>query len=207
MISQAVSPFAAPKAPTNGRVGQTSDDQIDCLADLGHALGDHGGRLWCVRNGYALPTRDGLREINSRLAESTEALREELRSTVRIGTHWDTQVTLDGATHNVSQAYCSDLPVAYGEWRTQDWEPFARLILESAYEATMCAAVVNAARTGCTTVFLTLLGGGAFGNPTSWIVDALERALCRATDSGLTVYIVSHRKPNPSVRELVAKLA
>ncbi len=41
----------------------------------------------------------------------------------------------------------------------------------------MCAAILNLQNTGVKRVFLTLLGGGAFGNNEKWILQALERAL------------------------------
>ncbi len=99
----------------------------------------------------------------------SEAALDALRQTLRIGIQWDTQVTLPGCAHRVTQAYCSALPVAYSSHPHALWEPFARLVLEAAYEATLCAAQLNAARTGNRTVFLTLLGGGAFGNQSEWI--------------------------------------
>jgi hypothetical protein len=49
--------------------------------------------------------------------------------------------------------------------------------LEAAYEATLWAAVLNAQRGAPNIVFLTLLGRGAFGNPSSWIYAAMRRAL------------------------------
>ena len=86
---------------------------------------------------------------------------------LRIGLQWHTQVTLDGCTHTVSQAYCSALPVT-GSLRSGPpphlWEEFARLILEATYEATLCAALLNSSKTGSNKVFLTLVGGGVFGN-------------------------------------------
>lgn len=42
-------------APVDGGVGQTSERQLDMRADLGRALGNAGGQLWQMRNGYALP--------------------------------------------------------------------------------------------------------------------------------------------------------
>src|SRR3954468_13074580 len=71
-------------------------------------------------------------------------------------------------THNrprVSQAFCSALPVAYSQVPSPHWELFGSLVLEAAYEATLWAAVINAQRGVSNVVFLTLLGGGAFGNP------------------------------------------
>ena len=61
-------------APVNGRIGQSSGNQIDCLADIGEALGNTGQRLWEMKNGYALATREGLVEISERLAASSEEI-------------------------------------------------------------------------------------------------------------------------------------
>ncbi|MFM8743437.1 MAG: hypothetical protein ACKODM_08965, partial [Cytophagales bacterium] len=39
---------------------------------------------------------------------------------------------------------------------------------------------------------LTLLGGGAFGNEQSWIIEAIHRALSLYPDYGLEIAIVSY---------------
>jgi hypothetical protein len=62
-----------------------------------------------------------------------------------------------------------------------DWEPFARLILQASYEATLLAAVLNARRGVSNVVFLTRLGDGAFGNDPVWIEEAIRYA--RSTSS------------------------
>ena len=46
-------------AKVNGQTGQSEFNQIDCLADIGTALGNHESRLWEMRNGYALATEKG----------------------------------------------------------------------------------------------------------------------------------------------------
>jgi hypothetical protein len=111
---------------------------------------------------------------------------------LRIGMQWDTEVTIAGAGHHVSQAYCSALPVGYASEPTDRWEPFARLVLDAAYEATLAAAVVNADRTGNYTVYLTRLGGGAFGNRREWIVTAMNRAFETFAVVDLDVVIVTY---------------
>jgi hypothetical protein len=93
------------------------------------------------------------------------------------------------------------LPVAYSRHAPELWEDIARLILEAAYEATLCAAVCNTERNGANRVFLTLLGGGAFGNETDWILGAIDRALNLYEDTGLDVAIVSHGRSNPRVKD------
>ncbi len=185
----------------NDRMGQSEDVQIDCLAGIGELLGNADQRLWKMSNGYALPSADGLVEIDKLLGTLDEAARDRLRQSLRIGVQWDVQVTLEGATHTVSQVFCSAMPVAYTSHSPQLWAAFAKLILEAAYEATICAAIVNAARTGNPQLFLTLLGGGAFGNQLDWILAAMHRSLNLYANSSLDVSIVSYGRSNPSVRQ------
>ena len=59
-----------------------------------------------MRNGYALPSKKGLQEITEKLSAMNESDRDALRMKLRIGLHWDTEVTLGDAKHSVSQAYC-----------------------------------------------------------------------------------------------------
>lgn len=191
--------------PVNGQTGQSRNNQIDCLADLGRALGNAGNRLWKMQNGYVLPTAGGLQEIAQRLRAAGEEEWDELRKLLRVGVQWDTQVTVRNAAHKVSQVYCSALPVAYSSHPPDLWTDFARLVLEAAYEATLCAAILNGRGAGNRTVFLTLLGGGAFGNETGWILGALKRALRRFADREIEVAIVSYGVSKSSVRQLVAE--
>jgi hypothetical protein len=164
-------------AIVNGQIGQSAENQIDCLADVGTVLGNSEGQLWEMKNGYALPSRSGLVEIAKQLRALNESEIDRLRQKLRIGIQWNTQVTLNNCKHLVSQAYCAALPVAYTDHSPELWAEFAQLVLEGAYEATICAAVLNSVRNGNNRVFLTLLGGGAFGNQIDWIIGAIQRAL------------------------------
>ena len=49
-------------------------------------------------------------------------------------------------------------------------------MLEAAYEGTLLAGLINAARGASNRVLLTRLGGGAFGNADDWIDAAMLRA-------------------------------
>lgn len=162
--------------PVNGQSGQAATNQIDCIADIGTALGNKESCLCHMENGYALPSQAGLAEISQRLQSANEKQFDELRSLLRIGVQWNTQVTLNNCLHVVTQAYCSAIPVAYTGHSSSAWNPFAKLVLEAAYEATLCAGALNAGTAGNCTVFLTLLGGDAFGNMTEWITYAIHRA-------------------------------
>jgi len=176
----------------NGRIGQTADNQIDCLSGIAKLLDNSKQRLWKMVNGYALPSAEGLEEINRKLESMDEAALDAVRQALQIGLHWDTQVTLGDASHTVSQAYCSAMPVAYTPHTKELWAPLAKLVLEAAYEATICAAILNVDRNRNNRLFLTRLGGGAFGNNPDWITDAISRSLELYSDSGLDVAIVSY---------------
>ena len=194
-------------ADVNGRLGQTEDNQVDCLAGMGRLLGNTEEKLWRMVNGYALPSADGLQEINQHLRALNDAGRDRLRQSLKIGLQWETQVTLDNATHTVSQAFCSALPISYTRHSLELWAPFATLVLEASYEATICAAVINATRTGNHTLFLTLVGGGAFGNELDWIMHAIRRSLSLYADSGLDIAVVSYSRSKPCVQRLVSDFA
>ena len=163
--------------PVAGAIGQSRERQLDCLADMGQALGGAAHQLWEMRNGYALCSEQGLKAIDARLSAMSAQELDQFRGLLRIGLHWNVEVT-EAATpeQRVSQAFCSALPVAYSSVAPQQWERFATLVLEAAYEATLLAAVLNREQTGCPTVFLTNLGGGAFGNPQQWIELAMAHA-------------------------------
>ena len=194
--------------PVGARVGQFGGWQLDALADLGHGLSQRldkpGISLWAMKNGYALPTRGSLQIVNGVLAAASEPELEDLRGLLRIGIHTDVEVT-DGPLRpgpSVSQAFCSALPVSYSGIEAFAWHPFASLVLEAAYEATLLAGILNAARGGSRKVLLTQLGGGAFGNETRWIHSAMLRALKLVRNHALEVYFVSYGSPHPALVQM-----
>ncbi len=189
--------------PVNGQTGQTASRQIDCLKDLGTALGNETKRYWRMVNGYALATREGLKAISRHLQSLLEKDYEDLKGKLRIGIQQDTEVTLNNNGNRVNQAYCSALPVAYSDIESTLWADFAQLILEGTYEATFYAALKNYERTGNNKVFLTLVGGGAFGNKEEWIFSALAKAVKKFSNTPLDVKIVSYRSSKPGVRQFV----
>ena len=87
------------------------------------------------------------------------------------------------------------------------WELFASLVLEAAYEATLWAAVLNAQRGASDVVFLTLLGGGAFGNSGRWINAAIRRALGLMKTFDLDVRLVSYGTPSNDVQAISEEFA
>jgi hypothetical protein len=199
--------------PVGDRLGQTRTHQLDGLRDLGAALSKRLGTpvasLWDMRNGYALCSREGLDAIATHLEGADAAEIDRLRGLLRIGVQRDVEVTdaPDGSDQRVSQAFCSALPIAYSSVPGPHWRPFAGLVLEAAYEATMCMAALNRQRGVSDVVLLTLLGGGAFGNEEGMILRAMKRALSVAQAHSLDVELVTYGPPSRGLQELAKGVA
>jgi len=193
-------------AEINDKIGQTADNQIDCLAAIGKELNNDELNLWQMKNGYALATKDGLEYISKYLKSLNQEAYENLKSKLKIGIQWNTEVTLSETKHRVSQIYCSALPVSYSQNNADEWDAFARLILEATYEATLYAALINYKKTGNNKLFLTLVGGGAFGNKSSWILDAIKKAITLFKNTPLDVKFVSYGGSDPVVKNLIVSL-
>lgn len=197
--------------PVGDQIGQTAGRQIDALAGVGAALAELTGlpvdELWTMSNGYALCTEAGLRAISATLTEAAEPVRDGLRGQLAIGLHRNVEVTdHDGPDRRlVSQAFCSALPLGYSRLPQAQSEPFARLILEATYEATLLAAAEQAGAGGSNVVLLTRVGGGVFNNHPGWIDNAIERAAGLVEDAGLDIRIVCHRDVGPGVRRIVQR--
>ena len=160
-------------------------------------------------------SRSGAGEAKSSSASSgTLPLREAMVASLRVGIHWDTEVERprrnpECTPHRVCQVYSSAVPVNYTKTKatSKQWEPLARAILEGTYEATLSAAALLSLQRGGerVTVFLTSVGGGAFGNRTEWIADAMEAAIRRFQAFSLDVKLVHYmrnvtERTNPFVK-------
>ncbi|MCT4639420.1 MAG: hypothetical protein N4A72_17075 [Bacteroidales bacterium] len=189
--------------PINDNIGQSANQQIDCLKLIGDELNNKELKLWQMNNGYALVNQEGLFYINSLIKSLKENKREELKEKLKFGIQWNTEVIISNPEQVVSQIYCSALPVAYSDIKPTYWETFARLILEATYEATLYTALINYDKTGCNKVFLTLVGGGAFGNKTNWITESILSAILKFRNTPLDVKIISYGKSSKDVTKLI----
>jgi len=158
--------------------------------------------LWSMQNGYCLPAAaSSMAELGARLAAYPELV-GQCEGCLRVGVHWSTQVgSSGGGGHRVGQVFASALPVAYARGtKSTDWAPFARLVLRAAYDATLAAAALAARKKSVgsggaptrVSVFLTCLGGGAFGNRMEWIAEAIDAALLRHAKEPLDVVLVHY---------------
>lgn len=186
------------------QIGQTAHKQIDCLSDVGAILNNRERKLWAMTNGYALANSEGLKSISRELSGLTETDYEALKGKLRIGVQNNAEVTISADKIKVSQCYCSALPVGYSNIPALQWEAFSRLVLEATYEATFYAALQNFKKTGNKRLFLTLVGGGVFGNKSEWIFDAIGLALSRFAKAPLDVKIVSYGASNGQVQDFIA---
>lgn len=195
--------------PVGNDFGQTSERQLDGLADMGKVLGEALGKpvdaLWSMENGYALCSRAGLDAISGYVQSLDEEEVEALSGRLRIGVHRDVEVTdTDGPGRQfVSQAFCSALPVAYSPVPAIHWQSFASLILNATYEATLWSGVLSAKRGKSNVILLTRIGGGVFGNDDNWIHTAMRRALQMVAGFDLEVKLVSYRSPSHAIGQMV----
>ncbi len=181
--------------PVGEQRGQTASRQLNLLSEVQARIGhDHLE----VRNGYTFSDAERLARAAERLAAYD---RDELMGALRIGLQTDVEVTFARRFHppertqRVSQAFCSALSCGYASGPLGAWEPLARLVLDGAYEATLLAAIAS----GVDRVWLTFLGGGAFGNDDRWIAGAIARALERVRDFALDVRVAHYRRMNEAM--------
>eukprot|EP00747_Dinoflagellata_sp_TGD_P059663 gnl/TRDRNA2_/TRDRNA2_151668_c0_seq1.p1 gnl/TRDRNA2_/TRDRNA2_151668_c0~~gnl/TRDRNA2_/TRDRNA2_151668_c0_seq1.p1 ORF type:complete len:469 (+),score=91.08 gnl/TRDRNA2_/TRDRNA2_151668_c0_seq1:83-1489(+) len=172
--------------------GQGFGHQIDCLSGVGEFVNNTKNGYWRMKNGYCLPQGpDSIGKL-SKLISNDKALEEAVRTRTQVGVHWDTEVHKQ--SHRVCQVFCSALPVAYAKsTKSEHWKAFAQVVLEACYDATLAAATCLAAQRGNSSrvkVYLTAVGGGAFGNRSQWIIDAIERALKTHAAAPLDVMLV-----------------
>jgi hypothetical protein len=185
-------------------------NQLDTLKHLGEYLGntgtttnggdqnDEATQYWTMQNGYALPVHpQSIAMLRRRIAKG-EVNMDSAVQKLRVGVHWSTEVTppeqqAEGP-HCVTQVYCSALPVAYTNTPMSDWKPFCRMVLDGTYEATLAvAAIIAHQRQERVSVYLTKVGGGAFGNDEKWISDAINKAIRQFKSHPLDVYLVHYR--------------
>lgn len=191
---------------TKKGIGQTYANQIDCLDLIGTELKNNERQLWTMENGYALANRYGLEKINQLLGEQNDEQRESLKDKLKVGIQWNTEVTVSLNQQLVSQIYCSALPISYCNIELSLWEKFARIILEATYEATLHAAVFNMENNNSNIVYLTLVGGGAFGNRQQWILESIHQVLRKFKNVPLDVRIVSYGGSNAKLLEYISEI-
>lgn len=125
---------------------------------------------------------------------------------IRVLHHRDVQVAfgaVQGSEHEflqrddqvIDQVFTASADLAPFENRKilekypSELETMVKKLLTASYEG----ALRSALRAGRERVFLTLIGGGVFRNPASWLADVLEQQIPLIMESGLTVLLNTYR--------------
>lgn len=190
--------------PVKNKIGQSINNQIDCLEKLGEAFENDKNKYWAMKNGYCISDKNGLNQITKKINTIAKTKYEELMGQLKVGVQWNTQVTLPKSENKVTQVFCSALPLAYSNLNDEQWESFSKLILNATYEATFYLATKNMVTNGSNKLFLTLVGGGAFGNRIEWILSAINRSVNKFKHVPLNVMIVSHKYSNKYIIDWLA---
>lgn len=178
--------------------------------------------FWNVQNGYIFSTVNHLTQL-TRLLKTTPKLVPAIRDSIKVGIQSNTEVLMKNRTEpldkdkplpRVTQVYCSAVSCSYSGIQTSHWASFAKIVLDAAYESTLWAALLSPTppASGHYKVYLTFIGGGAFGNDMDWILQSIARAI-RVVNTAfknaqrggiqLDIIICHYRAINP---EYVAKL-
>jgi len=217
------------------RNGQRKERQADMLSDFSRKIGnnvdDNGGGkgvFWDMKGGYAMSNSKRLQKIpwNKFLTDDSNHCNkyDELMQTLRIGIHEDIEVThfggfgikkIQNKDMKVTHCLCSAVPVSYNtaHSRASDWEPLARIILKASYECVFHAAILNMMRhhnneecTGSRKIFLTKVGGGVFGNRSSWINDAIIHCCQKFKKFNLEVCLVCYGQVDLETKKLTKEV-
>ncbi|CAK9034946.1 unnamed protein product [Durusdinium trenchii] len=165
---------------------------VDLLEELANVVQNHKNGYWTMKHGQCLPKVDGSIARLSHSLATNHDLEAEARQAVQVGVHWETEVL------------CGALPVGYLKAvRANEWATFAKVVLQSAYEATLTVASCLAAKKGTRIkVFLTAVGAGSLSNRVAWIAGALEMALENFASEPLDVVLVHFSAPLPDFTRL-----
>jgi|SaaInlLV_10m_DNA_2_1039722.scaffolds.fasta_scaffold00637_12 hypothetical protein len=166
-----------------------------------------------VSNGYIQMQESDLSKIQALLTDDHDKVMFNFYvNQVKVGIHEDIQVTSGLRMRDSKITVCQDphqvvnqvfsaainLSQSSGGQHAEllghpGLELVARMLLTASYQGTIRAAAIKSQTStlpGSNKVFLTMIGGGAFENQTSWIVDAIESCREIIERSGLEVYLM-----------------
>ena len=197
--------------------GQTRKKQLNALEHIFDSMENDKKQFLTIKNGYVDTTSyEKLNEMNKHIDKAEHTITDLLQ----VGVHRNVGVDfLNRDIHNihdyapvpeatyednptcVTQVFCSALAIAYSKFKGDDlWAPLAQIILNATYEATILAAIRNfdqwhdkykRLNIKKQKVYLTLVGGGVFGNRDEWIARAISAAANKYKDYNLDI-IVCH---------------
>ena len=164
--------------------GQTAFQQVNCLNDVLSALNMEQNIDYQYENGYICLTKNQFSVVNGAINKLSVQQRNDVMGLLKLGIHWNAQVNNESKPMNqrVSLILCSALPLGHYARpgvSLSDAEHLAQIILDGTQEATFLAGILNKKlHSGSDKIVLTKVGGGVFGNPHEWIVNARYRSQC-----------------------------
>ena len=179
----------------NQYIGQTKNVQINNFDEVEKVL---GVPYFCYENGYIFSTKNDLTALNLII----DQYQDQIMDVLKFGVTFNTEVSFTKCFVEpnekilVSQIFCSAISCSYSGIPNTYWELLARLVLKSCYKATLLAAILNHRNGGSNKVFLTFIGGGAFGNKLEWITDAINYATDSVRNADLDIYICHYGRYN-----------
>lgn len=183
--------------------GQTLNNQINFLSNVANNLPISPAGYVVFDHIPLAPTDDDLRLIKIGYHENVQVTHGLMRDPEH---HY---FIADDQQQIINQVFTAaiDLGVTNRRYRNnaiiQQW---AQTVLNAAYEGTLRKAFIENKRK----VFLTLVGGGVFGNDITWIIDALDRMRDFIRDSGLEVILIWYCSSNSAehnqIRQRLAQI-
>ena len=162
------------------KFGQTKSKQINCLSTIEFKLFGNNQNYWTVKNGYVDSNDEDIIKLNKSLNDFDD---DDIIQLLRVGVQADTQITIceTPVPKLVTQVYGSAISVSYSNLRDKTlWKRFATSILKGTFEAVLLQGLLNNHKNnGNYPVYITRVGGGAFGNEPEWIEEAILYALNR----------------------------
>jgi len=186
--------------------GQTSKHQVEMLGDV--------SEYYSVTNGYVCNTKN-----NTLLPLDNPEAMKQIEGRVKVLLHANVdamygQFDYDSidycAPQKICQTFCAAMNLQQGmsgmrNRQYPDSPEKARLLLRAAYRGTYYGAEMY----GCKKIFLTLIGGGVFGNDQGDIMEAIcstHEEICQFNKCIEEVHVVFFRPPPLNfVRDIITR--
>lgn len=164
--------------------------QVNLLEDVEDLpeINNKENNYWYIQNGYCMAGNQFWKL--GPLLEKDKEIQAKIIENLKIGIQWNTEVS--DRKHKVTQVFCSALPISYNRQSDEKWETFARLVLEGYYKGCLLVGAISALKNNKekVKVFLTMLGGGVFGNNGRWIEEAMEKSVGIVDENLVEVVVV-----------------
>ena len=177
-------------------IGQTADNQLNAMDVVFFKVNSHNCEdTLQYRNGYLdVNGIDALLKLNGTFLSSKEK-RDDMADKIKVAAHYNTQVTdlPKGRQFFVNQCFGAAPAITYSACIADQvyWQSLSQTILDATYEASLWHTILSHNKTSSKRpkLLLTKVGGGVFGNHSSWICKSMQRMISIAEEHNLPVDI------------------